>query len=65
MVISSQHAYNMAFLLRIGYFGLKCLFLAQKALIVLKNGPLSKPAFFDRFLLNYKTYFAVNSIFWP
>jgi len=52
------------FLLQIGYFGLKCPFLAQKALIALKKGPLlSKPAFLDRFLFHYKTYFAVNSHF--
>jgi hypothetical protein len=48
----------MAFLLHIGYIGLKGPFLTQKAFVGLKRGILlSKPAFFDSFSFHYRNIF--------
>jgi hypothetical protein len=54
----------MAFLLHIGYIGLKYPLLTQEVLIGLKKGQLTpKPAFLDIFLFHYKTYFAIKIFF--
>ena len=54
----------MAFLLYIGYIGLKCPFLAQEVLIGLKKGPIyTKTSLFYVFLFHYKTYFAMKNPF--
>jgi hypothetical protein len=52
-----KQAYDIAFLLHIGYIGLKCPFLTQKEFVGLKRGILSKPAFLDSFSFHYRNIF--------